>query len=655
MVLLLVPVLVASQDEALFDYHALDLEMLITNRFELVASSSGFYANSVSALISWYPRDDYRQEAEYISTVPEADFEDGKGFFFEWQKPSKTSFLIEQSSRIKAKNEIQKITGKVEFPIEELDPYYSDYLVPMEIIDINDDIRSLASSLAKGEDDLYGVVFNLALWVQENVEYDLSTITADASQKASWVLKNRKGVCDEITSLFISLCRSLGIPARFVTGISYSNVNLQNDGWGPHGWAEVYFPGYGWVPFDVTYKELGYLDAAHIKLKDSLDAKEVSVNYSATGSNLEIKPGLLNASVTVLSHDYLVRPLLGLSAEVVVPETGFGSYNLLIVTVKNPNNYYLATKVALANVKELDIDGSPFKQLLLKPNSEQKVYWLLRVGSRLDSRFIYTFPLRITGERGEQAETRFKAERDGKLYSENYMKLFIEEEQAEQKPYSDFLILNCSASKSKLFLDRPVTINCSIKNMGDRTLRNLEVCLGNDCVSSMLAAGALANYTYSRRFDTIGVKNLVFSAENELVESSYYMVLESQDRPLLEIINITYPKSLSYDAQSQIRFFLKKKSTNAPKNVVVRLQHDFFEERWEIGELSQDYDFTVAIRGDNFRLGQNRFNITASYDDEEGHEYRMREEVFITLDNPTFWQKIMVWLNGLEHKINNWF
>jgi len=653
--IVLLPLLASAQDSELFDYHSLDLELLITNTFSMASTSSSSYVDYVSAFLSWYPRDDYRQVVEYISTEPEADFDEESGFLFEWNRPSQTNFLVKERSRMNTKNEIPKVAKKVVFPIKELGSDYADYLKPKEIIDINDDIKSLASGLAKGEDDLYSVVFKLALWVEDNVEYDLSTMTADASQKSSWVLNNRKGVCDEITSLFISMCRSLGIPARFVTGVSYSNVNLLNDGWGPHGWAEVYFPGYGWIPFDVTYKELGYLDAAHIKLKTSNDAKEVSINYSARGRDTEIKPGILNASVEVKDKDYKISPLIDMSAEVVTSETGFGSYNLLIVTIENPTDYYLATKIALANVKEMDIDGYPFRPILLKPRQEQKIYWLLRVGSRLDTRFIYTFPLKLTGERGEQAEASFKSKSDGKVYSEKYMRLFIEEEQSEQKPYSDFLYLNCSASKTKLYINESLNITCSLNNLGDRTVRNLGVCLNTDCINTMLSSREYATFRYNRSFDSLGVKTLVFKAESDLVDTSYYLILESQDEPSIELMNLSYPSSISYDEQSQIKFFLKKKSANSPRNVKIKVEHEFFEEHWDVAEFAKDYDFTVMIRGDNMRLKENRFNITVSYEDEEGKAYKLREELDISLNNPTFWQKIMVWMNVLEHKISKWF
>ncbi len=123
------------------------------------------------------------------------------------------------------------------FPITDVGEN-QQYLLATENIDShNSEVIQIASELAEGEDDLFKVAFKLASWVEENVEYDLNTLTATASQKASWVLENRQGVCDEMTSLFIAMARSLGIPARFTSGISYTTSELFDENWQPHGWA----------------------------------------------------------------------------------------------------------------------------------------------------------------------------------------------------------------------------------------------------------------------------------------------------------------------------------------------------------------------------------------------------------------------------------
>ena len=65
----------------------------------------------------------------------------------------------------------------------------------------------------------------------------------------------KRGFCEYYASTMVVLLRMEGVPARFVTGFQPSSpVNgvetiLKS---AAHAWVEVYFPSYGWVPFDPT-------------------------------------------------------------------------------------------------------------------------------------------------------------------------------------------------------------------------------------------------------------------------------------------------------------------------------------------------------------------------------------------------------------------
>lgn len=63
-----------------------------------------------------------------------------------------------------------------------------------------------------------------------------------------YVLDEKHGDCGQVALLYISLMRSLGIPARWESGwmLHPWSKNL-------HDWAEVYFEGVGWVPIDVSF------------------------------------------------------------------------------------------------------------------------------------------------------------------------------------------------------------------------------------------------------------------------------------------------------------------------------------------------------------------------------------------------------------------
>ncbi len=61
-------------------------------------------------------------------------------------------------------------------------------------------------------------------------------------------------MCQDHAHIFIAAARTLGIPARYVTG--YLLMEDTSDGAGPaeahHAWAEAWVESLGWVGFDVA-------------------------------------------------------------------------------------------------------------------------------------------------------------------------------------------------------------------------------------------------------------------------------------------------------------------------------------------------------------------------------------------------------------------
>jgi len=62
-------------------------------------------------------------------------------------------------------------------------------------------------------------------------------------------MKQGKGSCRDFAILFIDICRSIGIAARFVSGYCIGDAAAGCD---MHAWAEVYLPGAGWRGFDPS-------------------------------------------------------------------------------------------------------------------------------------------------------------------------------------------------------------------------------------------------------------------------------------------------------------------------------------------------------------------------------------------------------------------
>jgi len=82
----------------------------------------------------------------------------------------------------------------------------------------------------------------------------------NASMLGNFLFRTHAGYCTYYAGASLFMLRALGIPSRFTTGFATINRNdkSKNKGWywfyasQAHAWTQVYFPGYGWLDFDMT-------------------------------------------------------------------------------------------------------------------------------------------------------------------------------------------------------------------------------------------------------------------------------------------------------------------------------------------------------------------------------------------------------------------
>lgn len=98
--------------------------------------------------------------------------------------------------------------------------------------------------------------------LRNNYEYLLeSSLAPDDQDIVDYFLFDRQvGRCDHFASSMIVMLRSLGVPARIVTGLAPAQYDEASSGYlyraqDAHAWVEVYFQEYGWVPFEPTPSE----------------------------------------------------------------------------------------------------------------------------------------------------------------------------------------------------------------------------------------------------------------------------------------------------------------------------------------------------------------------------------------------------------------
>jgi transglutaminase-like putative cysteine protease len=122
---------------------------------------------------------------------------------------------------------------------------------------IPDRVRQLAQQLTASQPDPYDKAVAVESYLR-TMPYSLNVPAPPANQDAVdyFLFDTRTGYCDYFASAMAVMLRSVGVPARVVSG--YATGTQQNDGTylvkdsDSHSWTEVYLPPYGWIPFEPS-------------------------------------------------------------------------------------------------------------------------------------------------------------------------------------------------------------------------------------------------------------------------------------------------------------------------------------------------------------------------------------------------------------------
>ncbi len=262
------------------------------------------------------------------------------------------------------------------------------YLKPTENIQSDDPgIKELSKSIADNSINDFEKISRLAIWVHDNIEYrkDLG----NESKDARWVFENKFGTCDEFSTLFIALSRSIGIPARFVAGYSYGD-----GGWGEHAFSEAYVG--GWIPVDATNLDVGRVDATHIKFAVSND-NIVSSKIKAYGADASKIVWKSKTDISVLNYTKGEKP----DYELLISSDEVHAGDSAVVILKIKAGEYAVFRVNLqpctGDIELIEIDDSE-KDVILEPGRERIVFWRIRIPEKLRGSMLYTCPLTLNSK-----------------------------------------------------------------------------------------------------------------------------------------------------------------------------------------------------------------------------------------------------------------
>lgn len=154
----------------------------------------------------------------------------------------------------------------------------AEYLTTTPHVAWTGEIAEFARDITSGA----GSTVAAAQAVQAGVSEWLSYVSGstDIGVTVAEVFAQRTGVCQDYAHLALAVYRSLGIPARYVSGYLYAadaaagerpeddEVDVST-----HAWVEVLVPGYGWWGLDPTNQKV--VGEQHVKIGHGRDYEDV--------------------------------------------------------------------------------------------------------------------------------------------------------------------------------------------------------------------------------------------------------------------------------------------------------------------------------------------------------------------------------------------
>jgi transglutaminase-like putative cysteine protease len=148
---------------------------------------------------------------------------------------------------VEGEAEIEDTNGIVRGTIEPFPP--SLFLRETPLAQPNEEICAFARDVTGGvAQEPLPMLHALLDTLAETIAFDTDPTHAHTTAGEAFSL--RRGVCRDISHIFIACARSVGIPARYVSG--YLLRDGPTDQQTEHAWAEAYVDRLGWVGFDAT-------------------------------------------------------------------------------------------------------------------------------------------------------------------------------------------------------------------------------------------------------------------------------------------------------------------------------------------------------------------------------------------------------------------
>ncbi|NJS41986.1 transglutaminase domain-containing protein [Candidatus Gracilibacteria bacterium] len=165
------------------------------------------------------------------------------------------------------------------------------WIAPNKFIHSDDTkIKELIREVVGKENNLLTVIIKICEFIKEHLEYNNPIIGLYTDFEA---LHKKKVDCGGFSTLFISMCHNIGIPARLVAGYWADRPGKEM-----HAWAEFMLPDKTWIPVDLSIEwlrnkhrenktaKIGYLGSDRVAMSIGCDFEILENTNNQTSINI---------------------------------------------------------------------------------------------------------------------------------------------------------------------------------------------------------------------------------------------------------------------------------------------------------------------------------------------------------------------------------
>ena len=157
-----------------------------------------------------------------------------------------------------------------------------DFIQGSQMVSVGPEIWRMGKDALAGENHVWTAAHKVMEYVHREIEYVTDSTSVETHMTEA--IAQKRGVCQDLAHVMIGICRSMRIPARYVSGYLYNGTADKLIGsQASHAWCEAFIPDLGWCSFDPTNNQQA--DDRYVKLaagRDYADVAPVKGNYKGT-------------------------------------------------------------------------------------------------------------------------------------------------------------------------------------------------------------------------------------------------------------------------------------------------------------------------------------------------------------------------------------